>query len=228
MEDFYWGQARHGEGEEVADAMSSVVAYERWLAVGDDQILCLIEDYNRQDVRSTLALHDWLEDRRTELSRTLDATGDPPLNRPGVVEIAEADEGPAAAAERELAERLLAAGHELLSGLVGWHRREDRPDWWDFFRRADMAEDDLVDDSAPLGRLGAPEPAGEKHAKNGRVTSRYWRYRFPPQQTKVEVGRSVHDVDTRDTCGSVVFVDTDAGELVLSRKTSSPPATPEE
>ena len=71
LEDLYWGHTRHGQGDEVADAMSSVVEYERWLESGDSTILQRIADYNREDVRSTLALHDWLEDRRSELALDL-------------------------------------------------------------------------------------------------------------------------------------------------------------
>lgn len=230
LEDLYWGHIRRGEGDEVADAMSSVVEYERWLESGDDDILRRIADYNREDVRSTLALHDWLEDRRTELALDLAEAGSGAggllLPRPTGTAWEEAAEGEAAAAERELAEALLAAGHELFAGLIGWHRREDRPEWWDFFRRADLSDDDLVDDGAVVGRVGAPVAAGEKLGKSGKVTSRLWRYAFPPQSCRLEVGKGAHDVDTRESCGTVVAVDGEAGELVLSRGVKHEAAQP--
>lgn len=226
LEDLYWGHIRHGEGDEVADAMSSVVEYERWLATRDDDILRRIADYNRDDVRSTLALHDWLEERRSELAAELAAAGEEPLSRPTGVPLEEAEEGEAAQAERLLAERLLEAGDELFAGLVGWHRREDRPEWWDFFRRADASPDELVDESAAIGRLGPPAAAGEKVGKSGRVTSRLWRYEFPPQQGRLERGRQVHDVDTRASVGTLVDGDLDAGWLVLSRSAKAEPAEP--
>jgi predicted RecB family nuclease len=230
LEDLYWGHIRHGEGDEVADAMSSVVEYERWLEGGDDDILRRIADYNREDVRSTLALHDWLEDRRTELALDLAARGSGAggllLPRPAGTPFAEAAEGEAAAAERELAERLLAQGHELFAGLVGWHRREDRPEWWDFFRRADLADDDLVDDGVALGRVGEPVAAGEKLGKSGKPTSRLWRYAFPPQACRLEVGKGAHDVDTRESCGTVASVDVEAGEVILSRGVKHAAAEP--
>ncbi len=246
MEDLYWGHVRHGEGDEVADAMSSVVEYERWLESGDQGILDRIEAYNREDVYSTLALHDWLEERRDELAARLeeqrealacDPGGDPgaalarmlgelTLTRPSDLPQEEAAETEAAAAERELSERLLAAGHEVFAGLIGWHRREDRPEWWDFFRRADAGDDDLAEESAALGRVGPPVAAGEKLGKGGKVTSLLWRYDFPVQPAKIEVGKQLFDVDTRSSCGTVEAFDLDEGWVRLSRKASSPPASP--
>lgn len=67
LEAFYWHHTRTAAQGEVADALSSVVEYERWLTSGEQAILDSIAEYNRQDVLSTLALHDWLEERRDEL-----------------------------------------------------------------------------------------------------------------------------------------------------------------
>ena len=39
LEDFYWGTRARGTSDEVADAMTSVVEYERWLVERDDAIL---------------------------------------------------------------------------------------------------------------------------------------------------------------------------------------------
>ncbi len=69
LEEFYWGHTRASDGAGVADGLSSVVEYERWLAGRDDDaadqtILDDIRRYNEEDVRSTLALHEWLEERR--------------------------------------------------------------------------------------------------------------------------------------------------------------------
>ena len=72
LEEFYWGHTRPSGGSGVADGLSSVVEYERWVAGRDDgapdqTILDDIRRYNREDVRSTLGLHDWLEARRSDL-----------------------------------------------------------------------------------------------------------------------------------------------------------------
>ncbi|MBV5327139.1 MAG: ribonuclease H-like domain-containing protein, partial [Chlorobium sp.] len=50
-------EARSGE---VTNAGASIVYYERWKELGDPQLLQDIEDYNREDVRSTYELREWL------------------------------------------------------------------------------------------------------------------------------------------------------------------------
>ncbi|MEP7160649.1 MAG: TM0106 family RecB-like putative nuclease [Dermatophilaceae bacterium] len=250
MEDLYWGHVRHAEGDAVADALSSVVEYERWLADpgGNPEILGRIADYNREDVRSTLALHDWLEERRAELDTALRAAGEAAVARPGDVPDEELDEPEGAVEERLLAEELLAAQLPLAAGLIGWHRREDRPEWWDYFRRAELSDDELVDDGTAIGRVGPPVQVGEKLSKAGRATSKLWRYEFPAQPCKVEVGKQLHCVDERVGCGTVQDVDTGidleqdvtagaadpsvttppegVGWVVLSRAARLEPATP--
>ena len=172
LEDFYWGHTRSaGSDTEVADAMTSVVEYERFLLEGDGAILDSIEAYNRDDVRSTHDLHAWLEQRRDELETVHGAQARPEL-KDGLA----GDEACAAEqAEGALAERLREAGQPLLAGLVGWHRREDRPKWWEFFRVEDLDDEMLVEDGSTIGGLSAPVQVGEVKA------SLLWRYDFEPQ-----------------------------------------------
>src|SRR5205823_2688018 len=50
----------------IAEAGSSIVAYERWIDRREQPILEEIATYNEDDLRSTLLLRDWLEARRPE------------------------------------------------------------------------------------------------------------------------------------------------------------------
>lgn len=215
LEEFYWGHTRTARDEqEVADAMTSVVEYERYLTERDERILEQLARYNREDVRSTHDLHGWLEERRAGL-----ADGGAVLQRPPAEsEAAAVEPGEDERAEEELAQRLLESGHALLAGCVGWHRREARPAWWDFFRYADLDTARLVEDGTALGGLGAPEQSDELvSAKTGRVTSRVWRYRFEPQDCALRVDAAVHDVDTHDGCGTLVGLDAVAGWADVKR-----------
>lgn len=206
LEAFYWGQIR-GANAEVAEALSSVLAYEQWIVSGESTILDKILAYNADDVRSTFALHQWLEDRRLELEGIVGY----PLSRPeDDTEAEQAHANEAELAEAELAGRLLDDGRPLLAGLVGWHRREQRPAWWDLFRLADLDEDDLVEDGSALGGLSAPVHVG--NVKRSHVH----RYTFPPQDTRIRPGRAAIDVDTRTSAGRVVDIDPEAGWVDLS------------
>jgi predicted RecB family nuclease len=219
LEAFYWGGIR-GSGDQpddVADALASVVAYERWLVEPDQSILDGIAAYNKDDVRSTHDLHTWLEERRAELEgsygpqvRKLAADGVAPEP------LTEAEER-----EAVLVGRLEDAGQELLARLVGWHRREAKPQWWDFYRVSALTDEELTLDGAAIGELGAPESRGPL-PKPARST--IWRYRFPPQDTKVS--STAMDVDSHKQLGDIVGMDTAEGWLDLKVATSKPAPLP--
>lgn len=211
LEAFYWGAVRGGGA--VADAMDSVVAYEKWLGNGDPTTLRQLEAYNRLDVESTAALHRWLEDRRDEVAGLHG-----PLPRPGDVVAPDNPISDAELAETALAERLRDAGQPLLAGLVQWHRREARPRWWDIFRLKDLSDDDLVRDTSAIGGLSPPEPAGADKR------STLWRYTFPPQDTKV--GNDALDVDTATALGTVHEADAADGWLTLKVGPGKPAPRP--
>ena len=52
--------------QDVTDAGDSIVRFEEWLDTGEPGILDAIETYNEVDCLSTVELHRWLLDRRTE------------------------------------------------------------------------------------------------------------------------------------------------------------------
>ena len=180
---------------DLRDAGSSIVAFEEWLELGEGERpasdhLDRIERYNRDDVVSNRELRDWLEGRR-DRARGAHRTARP---APGAVgkascrpELTEAQ-----AHVRDLADRLAAGIPEdradrdedqhatwLLAQLLGWHRREDKSMWWEFFRwMLELTPEELVDESEPIGRL-EPDRLIEDLG-DGKQT---WRYRFPDQDS---------------------------------------------
>src|ERR1019366_1280817 len=67
----------------------------------------------------------------------------------------------------------------VLAQLLEWHRREDKVDWWEFFRLNDMAAVELLDERAGI--------AGLRFERRLEVTKRgvvVDRYSFPPQDTE--------------------------------------------
>ena len=178
---------------DLRDAGSSIVAFETWLQLGEGErpetdILDRIERYNRDDVVSNLRLRDWLEGRRDEVIEDgIDVPRPAPHENPLPADLTEQ-----MARVQALADRLtdpavvptdpLERSPEqhaqwLLGQLLGWHRREDKAAWWEFFRLMELSPEALVDESEPLGLL-EPIEAVDAVNKHGRQT---WRYRFPPQ-----------------------------------------------
>ncbi|MEN3357186.1 MAG: hypothetical protein V7637_1168 [Mycobacteriales bacterium] len=219
LEAFYDPDVR--VGSDVADAASSIVAFERWLATGDESELAAIERYNEIDCRSTLQLRAWLEQRRADL-----LAGGAELTRPRQMDGSPSDRAAAlTAASRGLRDELTAGlpadrglddhrqrATRLLADLIDWHRREARPEWWEYFQRLQLSDDDLVDDPAAVGRLG--EPTEVRVEKQWTV----WRMEFPPQDTKLRPGDQRYvDPRTQRPQGTVVAVDPERGWLELRR-----------
>jgi predicted RecB family nuclease len=207
LEAFYWGAIR-GQNADVADAMASVLAYERWLVGAQQKTLDDIEAYNKDDVDSTRALQQWLEEQRGELEALYGPQPRPvpPDKQPGQP-VSDAE-----AAELALSARLHEAGHPLLGDLVQWHRREARPGWWEYFRLEDFEEDELIEDGTPAAGLSDPFFLG--HEKR----SSLYEYRFPSQDTKLRLGKPAFDVRTHARAGTVVELDAEFGRLVLKRQ----------
>ncbi len=207
LEAFYWGGIRSaGEGE-VDNALSSVVEYEKWAASdrSDHTILDRIARYNYEDVKSTLALHDWLEVLRYEVETPHGS----PVPRPGEQLLDEARDSEAIGAETALADRLLLAAEPLLAGCVGWHRREDKQVWWDYFRTTSMSDEELKEDRSTIGGVGAPSRIRE--IKRSYV----WRYPFDPQDGRV--GKTMDDARLHESVGEVVGSDLNEGWIEIKR-----------
>lgn len=217
VEHFY----RPERTESVLDAGSSIVEYERWRREGDGNVLTQIEQYNRVDCESTSLLRGWLEDRRSE------AMGyGLKLSRP---EPREAEPDPALAAAEvavhELAEALLAGVPDdraarndeeqarwLLAQSLSWHRREAKADWWAYFQRLAMTDEELIEDTEAIGGL---EYVGDVAQLKQSIVHRY---RFDPtQEYKIAVGDTPEDPRLKERAGTVVALDPFAGTIDLKR-----------
>lgn len=163
-----------------------------------DDVLAAVRDYNRDDCRSTEGLRDWLERLRAQT----EALGTP-VPRP-VLKGGEASEN-----VNQLDREADAIGVQLLSDLptdasdpshalhplwllaylVDWHRREEKAEWWDYFRVLDLPDEELLDEKKAIAGLEFVEHVEVVTRKdNGRPTgSVVDRYRHPIQE--IEIGR---------------------------------------
>lgn len=220
---------REGREGQVTSAVGSIVQYRRWLDAGEPRdwrrspILRGIRDYNRDDCESTWQLATWLRARQREA---------------GIAHVApagrdddEQDEDGDRARARALAERLFARGDarsRLVGHLVEFHRREDRPRWWEHFRRMALDEDELVEDLSCLGALTRRDPP-----RPGRGGTADVAYAFDPDQdTKLDAGDRFHVAREPGLRGEILALDRERGrvDLRFARKSVDsdawpPPAT---
>ena len=156
----------------------------------------IVEAYNRDDCVSTLRLRDWLEAVREEM-----VAGGAEIGRP---DPREADPSrPLSEWEmiiRELGARIageeipeLVAGRSreeqarwVLANILDWHRREEKPVWWEFFRLNEFTVEELLDENAALARLSFVQEAEDNEGKP------VLRYRFPDQDTDLRGGETMH------------------------------------
>ena len=176
IETFYRGK-RSGD---VQTAGASIVYYERYLETGDKDLLEKIERYNQDDVESTQQLHDWLwsmfpEDilRSGGTDDTTAAGSLPPFNPPSPKLQAYLDR--VDAVRNALLARPSAAS-TLMADLLEFHRRSEKPQWWEKYARAEMAFDDLLESvDAIAGLVRVPGTVDE--------------YEYPEQEIKFDAGK---------------------------------------
>jgi predicted RecB family nuclease len=183
---------------DVVGGDESTVVFEQFLESGDRSLLDAIEAYNRDDCLSTLQLHRWLLDLRPGL---------PWAKPPEVRE--QSEEGKERATERERVQaRLRESGQTLLADLLDFHRRDQKPAWWDYFRRRGMDERELVEDSEAIG--GIDYGGTFEEAKQSNV----YDLTFPPQEFKV--GSEAIDPATERKPGTILAI-RDDGTIRLKR-----------
>jgi predicted RecB family nuclease len=196
-----YGFERRADRRAAAEAMQ---LYGFWLETGDEaldveQYLPRIQSYNEDDCRSLHVLRDWLEARRTELAAL---TGQP-VPRPQPPPVGEKVKQERSAEASAVAEELRAGLPELeaedsaeqharrvLSHLVGWHWREQKSAWWEYYRTKELAPAERLEDRAVLDGLSEPLIVAQVARSN------IWRYGFPEQEHAVRGRLGAEDADT--------------------------------
>jgi hypothetical protein len=190
----------YGRQVDLEEATRNLIAFEAALedgtAAGDRERRRVVAGYNQDDCRATLALRDWLEERRAELAGRLGEGLPRPVftEKPGVAEDPEVARIRAALLAGVSAEtsRAIACGvsaetpgrtgeeraRALLADLLDWHRREDKPAWWRYFYVRTLSPAELTGEPDALGGLTGGEVVGQVKRS---VVRRSW---FPAQEHK--------------------------------------------
>jgi uncharacterized protein len=211
----------------VISAGGSTLAYQKWIDEGESRrweespILRDIRDYNKDDCDSLWGLRSWLLDRRQdggveyvppanagseEGSRLTKGTPRPPDEAELLAGrlLARA----AARLEREPEEARL---DQLVAWLTGFHRRDEKPMWWQMFARHDMTVVERVEDPGCLARLTRTDTPPRSIKK-----SLGFEYGFDPEQeTTVKVDDICYVAGTLDLKCTVARLDQESGRVEL-------------
>ncbi|MCW5631928.1 MAG: TM0106 family RecB-like putative nuclease [Rubrivivax sp.] len=171
--------------------------------------------YNLDDCRSTAALRDWLEERRSDAVTRGETVARPVVGDPAPSErVSERDQRIAdlrAALVGDLPEDSASRtdeqrGRALLAALLGYFRQEEKNAWWEYFRLRELPPGDHLEEREMLAGLQFVETL----PKQARQRNARCRFRFPHQETAVALGDKVHFVlaeDPRGETGSTAQVE---------------------
>jgi len=162
----------------------------------DESARQAVAAYNQDDCNSTAALRDWLELLRAQAIADGAAIDRPAPGSDGPSDdIAEHE-----ARINELIERLThdvpidpvertpeQQGRFILAHSLDWHRREEKANWWEYFRLAALTAEELLDEKAGLSSLEFVMTV--ERSKQGIPTDRY---RFAPQDTDIRDEADLH------------------------------------
>jgi uncharacterized protein len=202
---------------EVATAGDSMVYYHSWRQKrdGDDwrtsPTLRLIRDYNEADCDSTRKLLEWLRAIQQEAGIPYagpiveaQSTPSPPRGQLALAMLDEIPDLPGVDAERWRV-------HRLLAQVLEFHRREDKPTWWEFFDRSASTDAELEEDPDCLANL-------ERTDRPPVTVKRSFEYEYqfnPKQETRLRAGDYCyfsHDLETRV---EITHLDFDSGLLTF-------------
>ena len=214
--------------EELAEARHSLHRLERALELGTnigitDKDRDVVQTYNQDDCLSTLELRDWLEARRSELvERGLSVprpeveSGDATEQQDSAsAEIAEVFGQLTAGLEQE---RLTSddKGRWLLAHLLEYFRREDKCNWWEYFRMHSLEHDELVRERSAISGLRFELEIPPV----GRQSNPTHRYRFEPQDVTFEPEDDLVEV-MGERIGYVAAIDFDQCTLDIRKRGDS-------
>jgi uncharacterized protein len=185
----------------------------------------IVEAYNREDVESTFHLRNWLEGLRSD-----QVSNGVSVPRPVAEGEPKNQASERTAVAIALRERMLAGvaseaseptHHDhvrwLLAYLIDWHHREEKAEWWEFFRLRELPEEDLLDEPKAIAGLEHVGELGPFLSKKGKPTgSTIHRYRYPPQEVELAEGDRLRRQDDAPF-GEVLALDRLARTLDVKR-----------
>jgi uncharacterized protein len=171
---------------EIQKAHESTDKYLDWIETEDKKLLEEIKTYNREDCESTYALKEWLVKKiRPQIPNvSWSVYKEPEEKKKGWEE----DNVPfVKLINKELKNSKI---KDILTNILGFHKREDDIFWQDIFNRAaNKNDEDLIEDAKCIGNMEKIKSESDKNDKKG--FNKIYTYKFEKQDYKVKENKNV-------------------------------------
>ena len=166
-----------------------------------------IEIYNQDDCEATLTLRDWLEGLYSDHQKELELTRPVPGDGAPSERVEQRNQQVAQLVERF--RKLLPETDEytkedkinwLLMHMADYYGRENRVQWWEFFRINALELDDLLDERTAISHMSY---TGQSYQEK---RSTVHKYQFTPQDTDIAEGDKLTEIGGGDI-GHVFAID---------------------
>jgi len=209
LEKFY-NFKRHGD---VKKGEQSEEFYVEWTKSKNQKLLDEIEFYNKEDCVSTFELRQWLLKIKPEGIKWFETTEEHEEIRPHeelMIEYLNKIQ------DSKIKNKEL---KQILSDIIGFYTREDKPSWREFFDRRDLTHAELIEDREVIANMkltsSYKDPAPRRR-------SMIYKYVYPDQEFKLKKGKQVSiannvELDRSDAAGKIEELDP-IKKIVVLRK----------
>jgi len=197
---------------EVTSGSDSVDQFLEWKAKdnkkNDRKILQQIEDYNKDDCKSTKLLLDWMHTIKPKNINFQIPDELKPLVQESNIEY------------KKLKKKILSTKsekmpiRELVSDMLEFHKREEKSEWWLFFERIQKDYQELIDDMDSIG-----DCRKIKYFKNEKGNPNL-ELKYVDQFFKMREGKTVINLDNEKPTSLGVIIKTDLKNNLIVIQTS--------
>ena len=183
--------------------------YIQWMQNNDQQLLDKIEEYNKQDCISTFRLRKWLLRIKPKQTKFFVPEKDQLEIRPFEEILLEYQE--------KFKNSKIKSNNiiQLLSDIIGFFNREQKPQWRQHFDRKDLSNSELIEDRECIANMKLASVFQDKK-------SFVYKYIFPEQEYKLKEGRKCiiannTDPERSDYAGKIQELDQINRSLLLRK-----------
>jgi predicted RecB family nuclease len=182
----------------------------------------IVEGYNQDDCQATERLRDWLESLRSAKISTGVQIPRPQFKDASPSEkvtdrqlrVAELFAALTKGLPAEPANRTPEqAARWLLAHALDWHRREDKVQWWEFFRMKDLSEEDLYDEKTAIAGLSFCQRMPKRSQRERAPVDQY---HYPIQECSIRPGDTLYTFDEKEF-GEVAAADPGARTINVKK-----------